>query len=90
MLRGITSLSIDLIRKNGLVHHGGEVSIQETTTLGFLKGKLIKPSMSLKGDLYDNHLAERLSETVKYEGIDYYEYATCPEFYALVKVFVDG
>ena len=29
-------------------------------------------------------------QMVKYEVIDYFEYATCPELFALMKVFVDG
>ena len=74
----------------GLVHHsdrGSQYASDEY--INFIKNNHIQPSMSRKGNPYDNPIAERLFETVKDEGIYYFEYATYSELYVIVKAFID-
>ena len=88
------ALKMALVERKGtplhrLVHHSDRGSQYASDDyIGFLKSNLIQPGMSRKGNPYDNPIAERLFETVKYEGIYYFEYATYPELYAIIKAFI--
>jgi putative transposase len=74
----------------GLVHHSDRGSQYACADyINLLESNFIEPSMSRKGNPYDNPIAERLFGTVKYEGVYYFEYGTFIELHAIVKGFID-
>ena len=74
----------------GLVHHsdrGSQYASKEYT--GLLKDRGIKPSMSRKGNPYDNAACESFMKTLKYEEVHRQEYRDAVEARASIGHFLE-
>lgn len=75
---------------NGLIHHSDQgVQYASHEYVGRLKKEGITPSMSRRGNPYDNAFAESFMKTLKAEEVYVKEYRNLEEAYANIKEFIE-
>lgn len=75
---------------SGLIHHSDQgVQYASYEYIDRLKAEGIKPSMSRRGNPYDNAFAESFMKTIKSEEVYVKEYKTMEEAYANIKHFIE-